>query len=233
MAYECSVCTHIKLPAEEVWEWMSDVRNVLSVNMFHDAVLCDEPVRAAGPRIAVPHSMFGTGKQLRVAHVRDYRKYFIGFGETKAKEEPGVDAFPHYQSFELGPLQDDTCVVVNRLRGVFQWPGADRFGERIFNRWTPVILADDNFNIAVAVGAAELDDKPRLKAGLLLWPLMGLGGKVLKANARKRIVMAEKAKTAAKSEARSRRGGGTSATNGARSSESGSPTPQSPSQTPS
>jgi hypothetical protein len=197
MAYACSVTTHIPLPADEVWAWMSDVRNVLSVNMFHEAVLWDEPVLEAGPRIPVPHSMFGTGKQRRVAHVRDYRKYFIGFGETKAKDEPGVDAFPHYQSFELVPLHDDTCVLVNRLRGVFQWPGADRFGEKIFYRWSPVILKDDNFNIQVAVGAAKLEDKPRLKAGLLLWPLMGVGGKVLKANARKRIVMAEKAKRAA------------------------------------
>ena len=197
MALECSVCTHIKVPADDVWEWMSDVRNLLTVNMFHDAVLGDEPVTEAGPRIKVPHSMFGMGKQMRVAHVRDYRKYFIGWGETKAKEEPGVDAFPHYQSFEVVPLHDDTCVVVNYLRGVFQWPGADRFGLRIFNRWTPVILNDDNFNIMVAVGAMRLEDKPRIKAGLFLWPLMGLGGRVLNRDARKRIVMANKAKTAA------------------------------------
>jgi hypothetical protein len=195
MALECSVCTHIKVPADEVWEWMSDVRRLLTVNLFHDAVLYDEPVMEAGPRIQVPHSFHGIGKQMRVAHVRDYRKYFIGWGETKAKEEKGVDAFPHYQSFEVVPLQDDTCVVVNRLRGVFQWPGAARFGPRAFHRWSPVILQDDNANIAVAVGAIRLEDKPKLKAGLLLWPLMGLGGKILQADARKRIVMATKSKS--------------------------------------
>lgn len=194
MAYQLDVVTHIKAPADTVWEWMSDVRNLLSVNMFHEDVIADEPVTEAGARVPVPHSMFGVIRQRRICHIRDYEKYFIGFGETKAKDEPGTDPFPHYQSFEVVPRRDGTCLVINTLRGLYQFPGAQYFGERIFRRWSPAILEDDNANIAIAVGALDPKDKPRLKGGLVLWPLMSLGGRVLSKGARRKVVTAGKAK---------------------------------------
>jgi hypothetical protein len=171
VAYEARVITRIEAPVDEVWQWMSDARNVLSANIFHDPIEWEEPITEAGPRIPVPHTYFGVIKQRRVAHVRDYRKYFVGFGETKARDEPGVDPFPHYQSFELAPLSDDTCLLVNYMRGVYQFRGAKYIGERIFKRWMPPILLDDNANIAIAVGAMDPEDKPRLKGSLRLLPL--------------------------------------------------------------
>lgn len=170
MAHEARVITRIEAPIDQVWDWMSDARRLLSVNIFHEEIDYPEPITEAGPRFAVPHDYFGMAQQDRVAHVRDYRKYFIGFGETKSKEEKGVDPFPHYQSFELAPLSDETCVLVNYMRGVYQFKGGKRFGERIFNRWIPPILLDDNANVAIAVGAMDPADKPKLKGTLRLLP---------------------------------------------------------------
>jgi hypothetical protein len=196
MAYEIVVLTRINKPADDVWEWMADARNVLSLNMFHERVEWDEPILEAGPRVPVPHDFYGL-KQRRVAHIRDYHKYLVGFGETKSKDEPGIDAFPHYQSFELLPLSDGTCVVANRLRGVYQFPGAARFGEWIFNRWTPYILEEDNNRLAVAVGALAPDDKPKIKGVLRLWRLFVLGGKVMNAKQRRKVALAQKKDRAA------------------------------------
>lgn len=195
MAYECVVLTHIDAPAEKVWEWMSDARNLLAVNMFHEAVLWDEPIREAGARVPVPHQ-FGLVHQRRVAHLRRYQKYLIGFGETKSKDEPGTDAFPHYQEFEILPMDDGTCAIANRLRGLYQFPGAKRYGEWIFHRWTPYILEDDNATIAVAVGAMKPEEKPRLKGVLRLWPLFVLGGRILSKRSRRKIVAAQRGQDA-------------------------------------
>jgi hypothetical protein len=192
------VITHIKKPADEVWDWMSDLRRLLLVNVFHDSVELDHLVTEPGPRIPVPHSFFGLYKQARVVHIRQYQKYFVGFGETKSREEPGIDPFPHYQSFEVVALQDGTCLVINTLRGVYQFPGAKRVGERIFHRWMPVILGDDNANIAVGVGAMDPADKPKLKVGLFLWPFMAVGGRIISQRGRRKIVQAEKEKEKSK-----------------------------------
>lgn len=186
VAYETRVITRIDAPVDAVWEWMSDARNVLRVNIFHEGVEWDEPVTEAGPRIPVPHNYFGLFDQQRVAHVRDHRKYFIGFGETKSRDEPGVDPFPHYQSFEIAPLADGTCVLINSMRGVYQFPGASRFGERIFHRWIPPILLDDNANVAIALGAMDPQDKPKLKGTLRLLPLFARSASYLRRKPRRK-----------------------------------------------
>jgi hypothetical protein len=216
VAYECEVITHVKASPDTVWDWMSDVRRLLTVNLFHEDVIADEPVTGPGPRIPVPHSMFGVIKQERVVHVRDYRRYFIGFGETKARHVPGVDPFPHYQSFEVVPLQDGTCLVVNHLRGLYQFPGAKTFGERIFRRWTPVILEHDNASIAIAVGALDEAEKPKLKGGLLLWPFMTLGGRFINQSQRRKIVSAHRKSATPREQATVEQAGSAAASSGER-----------------
>jgi hypothetical protein len=187
LAYEATVYTRIDAHIDTVWEWMSDVRNVLKVNLFHESVEWDEPITEAGPRVPVPHNFFGL-KQRRVAHINQYRKYYVAFGETKAKDEPGVDPFPHWQSFELAPLSDGTCVMVCRLRGSYQFPGAKYIGERIFHRWIPPILQDDAANIAIALGALDPSQKPRLKGSLrLLQPAFTRSARYIKKPSKQKV----------------------------------------------
>jgi hypothetical protein len=174
-------------PADEVWEWMSDARRLLKVNMFHESVEWPEPITSAGITVPVPHSFFGLYRQKRAASIHAYRKYHIGFGEYKMAEEHGPDPFPHSQSFTIVPVADTSCIILNRIRGTYVFPGAKYFGERLFRRYMPVILDDDNHVLAAAVGAIESHQIPRPK-GLLLWPLMAMGAKFVKKSTRREIV---------------------------------------------
>jgi hypothetical protein len=177
----------INKPADEVWEWMSDARRLLKVNMFHESVDWPEPITSAGVRVPVPHNFFGVYRQKRGAYVNAYRKYHIAFGEHKDKEEKGPDPFPHSQSFTIVPVDAERCIIINRIRGTYVFPGAKYFGERLFRRYMPHILDDDNHVIAAAVGAIEPTEIPKPK-GLILWPFMALGAKIVKSSTRREIV---------------------------------------------
>lgn len=174
-------------PAEDVWEWMSDARNVLKVNMFHESVESAEPITTAGVKVNVPHNFFGVYRQLRQVHITAFRKYYIAFGEHKAPEVAGVDPFPHSQSFTIVPVDGKRCIILNRIKGTYVFPGARYFGERLFRRYMPFILGDDNHVIAAAVGAIDPTNIPKPK-GLVLWPFMALGAKFVKSSTRRQIV---------------------------------------------
>src|SRR5213078_3652194 len=97
---------------------------------------------------------------------------------TKSRQEPRIKPICHPQSLEVVRLQARTSLLLNYLRGLYQFPGADRVGERLFRRYMPVILGEDNACIAVGVGAMKPEDKPKLKMGLAMWPLMAVGGRI-------------------------------------------------------
>jgi hypothetical protein len=187
MAYTHEELTLIAKPADVVWEWMSDARNLLMVNMFHESVLADEPITTAGVKVEVPHNFFGIYRQRREVHITGFRKYHIAFGEHKHPDVDGVDPFPHSQSFTVVPVDEKRCIILNRIRGTYVFPGAKYFGERLFRRYMPFILGDDNAVIAAAVGAIDAADIPKPK-GLVLWPFMALGAKFVKASTRRQIV---------------------------------------------
>jgi hypothetical protein len=191
MPYTHEQLLKIDKPADVVWEWMSDARRLLEVNMFHESVDWPEPITEAGARVPVPHNFFGMYRQKRGAYIREYRKYRIAFGEFKMPDEKGHDPFPHSQSFTIVPVDDESCIVINRIRGTYVFPGAKYVGERLFRRYMPTILHDDNCVIAIAVGAMEPHKLPKPK-GLFLWPFMAIGGKVVKRSTRRAIVKAAK-----------------------------------------
>jgi hypothetical protein len=192
---ECERILKLNVPADTVWEWMSDVRNLMQVNMFHESVEATEPVTSAGAVVVVPHNFFGVYQQRRQWHIKDYRKYFVSAGEHKCPDEPGKDPFPHSQSFRIVPVDDSSCIIVNQLRGKYIFPGADLVGERLFRRYMPVILDDDNQVIGVAVGALDAAHiaKP---PGLLLWPLMALGARLVKKSTRRQVIGAARSRSA-------------------------------------
>jgi ligand-binding SRPBCC domain-containing protein len=150
--YECECRLTIKAPADTVWHWMSDVRRLLSLNLFHAAVTYPEPVRQSGLRIPVRHSIFGLYRRTRMARIHTYEKYVVAWGEL---QEEGIDRFPHSQSFKVVPIDAQTCMIINRLRGKFRLP-AGRYWFLPFYRWlAPRLLADENRQIAAAVAAMQ------------------------------------------------------------------------------
>ena len=77
------------------------------------------PVMRAGLDVPIRHNIFGLYRQVRIAHIRAYRPYFVAWGELQMH---GLDRFPHSQSFTVVPIDAKRCLVVNRLRGKFVIP---------------------------------------------------------------------------------------------------------------
>ena len=188
----CERIMRVEAPADVVWGWMSDPRNLFRVNMLHAEVHTDETELRPGAVITVDHDFFGLYKQRRQAKIREVRPYFVAFGEFKAPEEPGRDPFPHHQSFQVVPVDDSSCVIINRISGRYVFPGAGLVGELLFRRYMPTLLDDDNQVIAVGCGAMP-PTKVRRPAGLLLWPLMAIGGRFVKKSTRRQLLEQMKA----------------------------------------
>jgi hypothetical protein len=202
----CERLLRVEASADVVWEWMSQPQNLFAVNMLHAEVHTDETELREGAVITIDHDFFGAYQQRRQAKIREVRPYFVAFGEYKSPEVPGRDPFPHNQSFQLVPVDDDSCVIVNRITGRYVFPGADLVGERLFDRYMPAILDDDNQVIAVGCGAME-PTKVRRPAGLLLWPLMVISARFVKKSTRRKLLedmKAQRARVAANEPAISR-----------------------------
>lgn len=183
----CERLLRVEAPAKVVWEWMSDPHNLFSINMFHAEVHIDEDELKPGSLVTIDHDFFGAYQQRRQARIREVRPYFVAFGEYKAPEVPGRDPFPHIQSFQVVPVDDDSCILVNHISGRYVFPGSGVLGERLFARYMPAILDDDNQVIAIGCGAMEAT-KLRIPKGLLLWPLMVFGSRFVKKSTRRQVL---------------------------------------------
>jgi ligand-binding SRPBCC domain-containing protein len=177
----------VDAPADVVWEWISDPRNLFSVNMLHAEVVTDETELRPGAVVTIDHDFFGFYQQRRQAKIREVRPYFVGFGEYKAPEVAGRDPFPHHQSFQVVPVDEGSCILVNSISGRYVFPGAGLLGERLFRRYMPTLLDDDNQMVAVGCGALE-PTKVRRPAGLLLWPLMAFGARFVEKSTRRQLL---------------------------------------------
>ena len=156
MIYECERRLRVEVPIDVVWDWMSDVRRVLSLNIFHAEVDYPEPVIQAGVAVPVRHNIAWLYRQTRLAHIRIYRPYTVAWDEVQAH---GIDRFPHRQSLTLESINPQACVIVNRLRGQFRLgiPGGRYWFMPIYRRLAPRVLNHENRQIAAAVGGLSSD----------------------------------------------------------------------------
>jgi ligand-binding SRPBCC domain-containing protein len=183
----CERMMRVDAPADVVWQWMCDPRNLFRVNMLHAEVATEETELRPGMTITIDHDFFGFYQQRRQAKIREVRRYFVAFGEHKVPEEPGRDPFPHTQSFRVVPVDDASCILVNRISGRYVFPGSGVVGERLFRRYMPALLDDDNQVVAVGCGAMPAT-KVRRPPGLILWPLMAVGGRFVKKSTRRKLL---------------------------------------------
>ena len=191
---ECERRLTVNASADTVWQWLEDPRNAFSVNIFHAEVHHDGSPIDKGSVVEILHDFFGAHKELRHARVTSYRKYFVQWGEYLVPDpdnKKAKDSFPHRQSFEVVPIDDTHCEIVNRLSGKYRFPGSSRFGEPLFNKYMPYILDDDNQVIAAGCGAIDAADVKTPK-GLFLWPLMASAARFTKKSTRRNVL--EKAK---------------------------------------
>jgi ligand-binding SRPBCC domain-containing protein len=188
----CERMLRVDAPADVVWDWMSDPRNLFRVNMLHADVLTDEDELSPGLVVTIDHDFFGLYRQRRQARVTAVEPYFVAFGEHKAPDVRGRDPFPHTQSFRVVPLDDGSCILVNSIVGRYTFPGSGVLGEPLFRRYMPALLDDDNQVVAVGCGALA-PTKLHRPPGLLLWPLMAYGARFVKRSTRRDVLEEKRA----------------------------------------
>jgi hypothetical protein len=127
--------------ADEVWELLSNVSNVMTANQFHVGLDCDPAdVRDPRPGLDVPivHEIFGA-RHVRLAKITKYVDYEIAWGEGWKVESTGAH----------------TCIMRSHLRGRHMFPLADIFGKELWDSLIPPVLDNDLQDVAFAVGAIE------------------------------------------------------------------------------
>ncbi len=154
MIYQCERRLRINASADTVWQWMADVRHLLQLNIFHTAVVFPEPVKQTGIRVPIRHNICGLYRRTRMARIRTYRKYFVAWSEL---QEQGTDWFPHSQSFTVVPIDGQSCMVVNHLRGKFFMPGARYWFLPFYGMLAPRLLDHENRQIALAVATMQTE----------------------------------------------------------------------------
>jgi hypothetical protein len=162
----CERMMRIDAPADVVWAWLSEPRNLFGVDMMHAAVHLDDAELRPGAVVAIDYDVLGLYRQRHHASVREVQPYFVAFGVDKVPNLSGRDPFPHSQSYRVVPLDGCACILVNCVAGHFAFRGSAVLGERLFRRVMPAVLDDHNQLVAVGCGAMA-PGKLRRPAGLV------------------------------------------------------------------
>jgi hypothetical protein len=154
-ALKCDRELIVDKSADEVWEWLSDVRNVMTANQFHVSVDCNG-AEARSPRVGlqVPilHNILGR-KVYRIARVSKSEDYVLSWGERIPDDAGYADTFPHSEGWKVESLGANRCVIRNHVRGQFMLPVGQLIGKYVWDKIMPVILDNDLQDVAFAVGA--------------------------------------------------------------------------------
>ncbi|MGA2393011.1 MAG: hypothetical protein ABSH03_06665 [Candidatus Lustribacter sp.] len=142
--------------ADEVWEWLSNVGNAMTINQFHAALDCD-PADVRDPKVGldvpIVHEIYGS-RHIRLGKITKYEDYEIAWGERLP--DPNVpDRFPHSEGWTVEALGPGRCLLRNRLRGRHLFPLSDAIGKELWDALIPSVLDNDLQDVALAVGAIE------------------------------------------------------------------------------
>ncbi|HXP92342.1 MAG TPA: SRPBCC family protein [Candidatus Binatia bacterium] len=155
--FECSRELIMNTSADQVWEWLANLRNVMTANQFHSSIDCDDVV-ARNPKVGfeVPilHNMLER-EFYRIARITRFEDYEIAWGERIPDDAGYADMFPHSEGWRVESLGPRQCRVSNRLRGRFMSPLGQLIGKQAWDAAIPVILDNDLQDVALAVGAVE------------------------------------------------------------------------------
>ena len=154
--FESSRELELAKSADEVWEWLSQIANVMTVNQFHVGIDCD-PADVRDPHVGldvpIVHDIAGH-RHVRLAKITRLADYEIAWGE-RLPDPAAFDRFPHSEGWKVEPLGPGRCKIRNHLRGRHFFPLSDVIGKELWEVRTPPILDNDLQDVAFAVGAVE------------------------------------------------------------------------------
>ena len=154
---ECRRELVVNKPADQIWEWLSDLRHAMTANQFHLSIDCDEAVARSpkvGLEVPILHSILNH-KAVRIARVTKVEDYAISWGERIPDDATYEDSFPHSEGWRVEPLGSNRCRIQNHLRGRWMLPVGRLIGKHSWDVIIPPILDNDLQDVAFAAGAID------------------------------------------------------------------------------
>jgi hypothetical protein len=141
----------IDKPADEVWDWLSDIRNAMTLNQFHEFVEADPSDARTGVTVPLHHDFCGF-KHVRLARISAWGDLTVGWGE-RMEDTSVEDPFPHGESWKVIPVDKKRCTIRNSIRGAYTGPVGRVIGPHVWPAMFPQILDRDLQELAFSVGA--------------------------------------------------------------------------------
>lgn len=154
--FSCDREIELSKSADEVWEWLRDVRNTMCVNQFHASVEAGDGEPAVGNEFPIMHKLVPFPPHVRVARVtalNDDGPYAIAWAERHTLPFP--DPFPHGESWFVTPVNSTSCRLTAGIRGAWTTPVGRAIGPYIWQAMFDTTLLKDLQYVGVAVGAIE------------------------------------------------------------------------------
>jgi hypothetical protein len=172
-AIECKRELIVNKSADEVWEWISDVRNIMTANQFHVAAECSE-ADARNPRVGlevpIEHEILGR-KNYRMARIAKFEDYAIAWGERLLNQDR-EDPFPHSEGWLVEALGPNRCRIQNHARFRFMGAVGQLIGPYVWDKFIPATLENDLQDVAYAIGA--IDQKTFVNPPAAYFRLVGI-----------------------------------------------------------
>jgi hypothetical protein len=152
---ECKRELVVDKSADQVWEWLSNLRHVMTANQFHMSIDCDEATAQsprAGIDVPILHNLMGR-EAYRIARITRYEDYLMSWGERVPDDCGYEDTFPHSEGWRVEALGPHRCRIQNHLRGRFMMPAGQIIGKHVWDTVIPPILDNDLQDVAFAAGA--------------------------------------------------------------------------------
>jgi hypothetical protein len=169
---ECKRELIVDAPADQVWEWLSNLRHAMTANQFHMSIDCDDAVAKsprAGLEVPILHNIMNH-KAYRIARVTKFEDYAISWGERIPDDATYEDSFPHSEGWKIESLGTNRCRLQNHLRGRWMLPVGQLIGKHSWDVIIPPILDNDLQDVAFAAGAIDrkrLVEMPKVSGALL------------------------------------------------------------------
>jgi hypothetical protein len=169
---ECKRELIVDKPADQVWEWLSNLRHAMTANQFHLSIDCDDAVARspkAGLEVPILHEIMGH-RAYRIARVTRFEDYAISWGERIPDDATYEDSFPHSEGWRIESLGSNRCRIQNHLRGRWMLPVGQLIGRHSWDIIIPPILDNDLQDVAFAAGAIDQKipvEMPQVSGALL------------------------------------------------------------------
>ena len=155
-------------PADQVWDYISNLRNAMTANQFHLSIDCADAVARAprtGLEVPILHEIMGH-RAYRIARITRFEDYSISWGERIPDDATYEDSFPHSEGWKIESLGSNRCRIQNHLRGRWMLPVGQLIGRHSWDIIIPPILDTSIYDEVVTVTSEEALTYARLSARL-------------------------------------------------------------------